>query len=253
VALSLVTGAASGIGEAVARALRARGDRVIAADLRAGDIAADLSTQAGRLELIDQAGRLAPDGLDVVVACAGVAAAPPATTIAVNYFGAVATLERLLPLLTRRPGSSAIVITSSAAILPFDPALVEACLSGDEASAKAMAEKSDGQMVYASSKRALSLWMRRTATSSGWAGKRVYLNAIAPGTIKTPMTAPILATEQGRAMLKQATPIAVKDYAEPQAVAEAVVALGGLKSGYVLGQMLFVDGGADAILRTETI
>lgn len=247
----MVTGAASGIGQAVAAALEARGDEVASADLRTGDIIADLSTPSGRRELAKRAGGQAPDGLDLVVACAGVAGAQPALIVALNYFGAVATFEAVLPLLRRRPGSSAIAITSSASILPCDSNLVSACLSGDEERACALAEKAGPSLAYASSKRALSLWVRQTAVTPAWTQDRVSLNGIAPGTIVTPMTAPMLATTEGREVLGKATPIAVADYAGPEAIAETVIALSSLKSGYLLGQLLFVDGGTDAIMRPD--
>jgi hypothetical protein len=52
---------------------------------------------------------LAPDGLDGVVACAGLGphVADRALLVAVNYFGAVALLDGLRPLLAGRPGAAA--------------------------------------------------------------------------------------------------------------------------------------------------
>ena len=253
VKLSLVTGGASGIGEAVVDALRARGDRVITVDLHRADIIADLSTEAGRRSLAEQARKLAPDGLDLLVACAGVAIAPPSLIIALNYFGAVATLELLRPLLAMRSGSSAIPIVSTASLMPFNEAAVDACLIGDESDAILKMQANDGAGAYATSKRALALWIRRESVKPTWAGSSIFLNGVAPGTIYSPMTEPMLATKEGRDNMKRLSPLAVPDYGQPSAIAEAVLALSGLRSGYVLGQLLFVDGGSSAILRPDLI
>ena len=58
-------------------------------------------------------------------------------TIKVNYFGAVATLEGLRPLLAAGTDPRAVVISSVASLHPSDPAIVDAALAGDEAAAVA--------------------------------------------------------------------------------------------------------------------
>lgn len=104
----LVTGAASGIGRATAARLRDGGHTVIGADLKGADISADLATPAGRTELVQRAEELTGGRLDAVIACAGLAHPDP-VTLRVNYFGMVATLEGLRPLLAA--GTDPIVIT----------------------------------------------------------------------------------------------------------------------------------------------
>ncbi len=93
----LVTGAASGIGAATTVWLRAKGARVITSDLHSADVIADLATPEGRHALVNGASNIA-DRIDGVVANAG--GGPPDKMLALNYFGAVATLEGLRPLLT---------------------------------------------------------------------------------------------------------------------------------------------------------
>lgn len=95
----VVTGAASGIGRATLRLLEQRGDRVIGVDTHDAELEADLRTPEGRATMIDQV-RYRRSMIDGVVANAGVAHQSP-DDVAVNFFGAVATLERLLPLLAR--------------------------------------------------------------------------------------------------------------------------------------------------------
>lgn len=221
---------------------------MIGLDLFGADICADLCTAEGRTAAVEQTLELSGGKLDAVVACAGQAGSDTAAMIGVNYFGTVALLEGLRELLATRPTPRAAVITSSATILPSDPALVAACLAGDEAAAKA-AGQAEPTLVYASTKRALSQWLRRTAILPEWAGAGILLNGIAPGTVRTNMTAPILATAEGRAMLKQATPIAVADYAGPHDIAPLLAYLAGEECRYMVGQVIFIDGGKDVILR----
>lgn len=127
----LVTGAASGINAAVTAWLRDAGHRVITVDLCNADIDADLATADGRATMIAQAHGSAPEGLDGVVAGAGVTGfGNPALAVRVNYFGAVATLEGLRPLLARSSHPRAVAIVSTAARLPTSRGTVAACLGG---------------------------------------------------------------------------------------------------------------------------
>lgn len=249
----LVTGSASGIGKAIAARLADAGDRVIGVDLKDADIAADLATAEGRAALAQRAAALAPEGLDGVVAAAGVSNfANPALTVSVNYFGVVATLEGLLPLLAKRPAPNAIAICSTAAFLPTNADVVAACLEGDEPRARELTAANVAS-CYSDSKLALSRWVRRTAVSADWAGANVMLNGVAPGVIKTPMSMPLFSDPEMVKRIQMSNPIAVPDYAEPEAIAETVSALFDLKSRYLLGQILFVDGGSDAILRPDHV
>ncbi len=100
----VVTGAASGIGAATARYLRERGGRVIACDLHDADVIGDLATIEGRAELVDGVTRLSGGKIDAIVANAG--GGPIETMLSLNFFGAVATLEGLRPLLTQQSGAS---------------------------------------------------------------------------------------------------------------------------------------------------
>ena len=68
---SVISGAASGIGKATASLLLARGERVIGIDLQGTDVSADLSTRSGRDAAVAEVARLAPDGVDAIILCAG--------------------------------------------------------------------------------------------------------------------------------------------------------------------------------------
>lgn len=248
----VVTGSASGICAATTARLRRAGHRVIGADLRNAEIEIDLATPAGRTALVEQAAKLAPEGLDGVIAGAGVATVgSPRLIVAVNYFGAVATLEGLRPLLAGSKRPRAVAIASTAALLPVNDDVVAACLAGDEQAAKACSLLA-GQDAYASSKNALSLWLRRAAVQPEWAAAGIMLNGVGPGGVVTPMTVPILASPEGRAAMRQATPIAVPEHGQPEDIAEVLDFLVNLERSYLLGQIIFVDGGTDAYLRPST-
>ena len=94
----VITGSASGIGLATAEILRDRGDRVIGVDLHDAEVTADLTTLQGRAAMVEEVSALSGGAVDAVIANAGLALPIPAT-VAVNYFGALATLEGLRPLL----------------------------------------------------------------------------------------------------------------------------------------------------------
>jgi NAD(P)-dependent dehydrogenase (short-subunit alcohol dehydrogenase family) len=250
----VVTGAASGIGSAVAGLLRERGDEVIGVDLHDAEVVADLSTREGRREAAAVALRRAGGVVDAVVACAGTAA-PTQAAVAVNYFGVVEVLDALRPGLVRAEAPRAVVVSSIAATQPSDPSVVAACADRDEeralAHAATVVAEGRGYQLYTSSKLALARWVRRTAITPGWAGAGIPLNAIAPGVVRTPMTEALLATEEGRALASGSVPMPLHGYAPPEAIAHALLWLVDPGNTHVTGQVVFADGGADATLRGE--
>ena len=80
--------------------------------------------------------------LDGLVVGAGIQGAAPPLVVSVNYFGAIATLEGLRPLLAAGTDASVVAISSNSAtaMQGVVPAIVDACLAGDEAGARAAAE-----------------------------------------------------------------------------------------------------------------
>jgi NAD(P)-dependent dehydrogenase (short-subunit alcohol dehydrogenase family) len=135
----VVTGAASGIGAAAAQYLRERGGRVIACDLHDADVIGDLATSEGRLALVDGVTRLSGGGIDGIIANAG--GGRPETSVSLNFFGAVATLDGLRPLLGSSSAPRAVAVSSVAAMRPPQEGLVAACLRLDEPAAIAIAKR----------------------------------------------------------------------------------------------------------------
>jgi NAD(P)-dependent dehydrogenase (short-subunit alcohol dehydrogenase family) len=243
----VITGAASGIGKATAELCRAAGDTVIGVDLAGTDISADLSKPEGRAAMVAAVESMAPNGIDGLLAGAGISR-PDAITVAINYYGAIATLEGLRPLLAKSARPRAVAICSTAAILQGNDAVVEACLAGDEAAALATCAAAP-MSAYLDSKKALSLWLRAAAVKPEWAGAGISLNGIGPGVVLSPMTAPLFDDPAMVAAIQRSNPIVTKNYAQPEEMAEVIRFLLTVHTPYLLGQILFADGGSDALLR----
>ncbi|QAY60033.1 SDR family oxidoreductase [Microbacterium protaetiae] len=254
----IVTGSASGIGATTAALLRDRGERVIGIDLHGADVEADLSTPEGRVDAAAAATELAGGTIDAIIACAGISAPIPAT-ISVNYFGVVELLQALLPALKKSDAPRAAVVSSMASLQTNSPEMVEAALAGDETTAREIAQKladqgpRAGYLVYPSSKRALSRWVRRQSISADWAGNGIPLNAVAPGTVLTPMTADLLSTPEGAKMADDAVPMPLNYHQSPESIAYLLLWLTSVENTHLAGQVIYDDGGADATLRGDDI
>jgi 3alpha-hydroxysteroid 3-dehydrogenase len=246
-----ITGSASGIGAAVARRFERSGVRVIGVDVHDAQVEADLSQPAGRAQAVAALTELARGRLDGLVLCAGVGpqTRPTEAITAVNFFGALAVLDAMLPLLAEGDAPAAVVVASnSAGITPAHDGLLQLLLDGEEEEAAASASGLDGATVYGMSKLALTRAMRRRVGAWGKAGVR--LNAVAPGPVDTPLLAggledPVLGP------LIDALPVPIGRRGNPAEIAAAIGFLLDPANGYIHGSVLFVDGGSDALLRPD--
>ena len=245
----VVTGAGSGIGRATRQLLQDAGHRVIGVDLRDADVLADLATPAGRQAMLDGV-RGAVDALEGVLACAGVRGhgSEPLQIVRVNYFGALATLEGLRPLLAAGRAPRAAAISSIALLREPIPEVMAACLAGDEERALAHSG-SDGHAAYTSSKLALARWARRSAVTDAWAGAGIALNIVAPGIIDTPMADYLVGTPELRARTVTETRQPLGQVGAPAHVAALLAWLTSAENGFVTGQVIFADGGFEALTR----
>jgi len=247
-----MTGGATGIGAELKRQLREEGHRVISVDIVEGDIVADLSTAGGRQSAIDGVRKLAPDGLDGFIPCAGLPpVAKPLSLIArVNYFAVVATVEGLKDLLAKKKGMVLLVSSNSAPMVPSDDSYVQKCLAGDEDAACVEIDTRDGHTAYAGSKRAVTLWMRRHVVEFAAAGIR--LNAVAPGITMTPLTDRVFEDQEfGQAMKQFGDAVPVGSPAQPVHIANVMRFMLSDEASYLCGSVVFVDGGSDAMLRPD--
>ncbi len=78
-----------------------------------------------------------------------------------------------------------------------------------------------------------------------WAKSGIRVNAVCPGVIETPMTAPLVADPQMKQVIEGMTPMGRMGRAEE--IAEAVVWLCSDAAGFVTGHPMVIDGGATAI------
>ncbi|SEO14518.1 3-oxoacyl-ACP reductase [Actinacidiphila rubida] len=231
---ALVTGAARGIGEAVAETLARDGLHVVCLDVpQAAEPLAALATRLGGTALTvditaDDAGeRIAaalPDGLDVLVHNAGITrdrklanmdADRWDAVVDVNLGSVLRTTAHLLKAGTLNPGGR-IVATAS--------------ISGIAGNA--------GQTNYAASKAGIIGFVRALSAADEARGRGITVNAVAPGFIETRMTAavPLVIREAGRRMNS------LGQGGLPVDVAETVAWFARPGSGGVTGQVVRVCG-----------
>ena len=219
-------------------------------DIKDADIVADLSTADGRNAAIEGIRAAAPDGLDGFIPCAGLGpqVSPPSLVSRVNFFGTTVLTEGVLDLLEKR-GGGIVLISSNSAPMGYDKGFTDLLLAQDEAAAAAKADElGDGQVAYGGSKFAVTCWMRDKA--AGLASRGIRINAIAPGFTRTPLTdAGMQSKDFGNVMKDFVDSIPVGRPGEPEDMANAVSFLFSDKASFIVGSILFVDGGHDAMFR----
>jgi len=99
-----------------------------------------------------------------------------------------------------------------------------------------------GQPGYTASKHGVVGLTRHGALR--WAQAGIRVNAVCPGVIETPMTAPLVASPEMKKVIDAMTPMGRMGKAEE--IAEAVVWLCSDAASFVTGQTLAVDGGFTA-------
>lgn len=256
-----ISGASSGIGAKTRELLLQRGHEVINIDLKNGDICVNLATEEGRKEAIESLKKLHPEGLDGIICNAGVSGACGnlQLIISLNYFGTLALAKGAYELLVKKHGSC--VVTASNTISQGAGRMDIADLLnniGDEKRILNLVSQMDssnlsvGNSLYVSTKYALARWVRRVSAS--WAANGVRINAVAPGNVNTAMTATMSTSAK---MALNALPIPTKYGQEclmdADEIAEVMVFLASDAARGVNGNVMFVDGGTDALLNTEKV
>jgi NAD(P)-dependent dehydrogenase (short-subunit alcohol dehydrogenase family) len=252
----VITGSSGMLAGALRERLEGQGHRVVGVDVDPlAEVVADLSSGDGRARMLRDIETLTDGSIDAVVAAAAMVGVFRDTALMVrtNYFGVLATLEGLRPMLERSPAPRAATYASVSLLHRPIPGLVEACLSGDEEAAAAVAESAEDQAaVYTTTKRALSRWLRRRAVSADWAGHGIPLNAVAPGMTRRDDFGWDPDSQFGRFM-RELEPRALHPVSRLNHVASLVDWLTSVDNGAMTGQILFVDAGTEALLRGDDL
>lgn len=253
--ICVITGGTTGIGAEVRKIFLEQGHEVFNLDYKGGDYLADLSTKEGRKGAIEEVFRRYPDGIDVLVCNAGVGpTAPPEAIFALNFFAAVSIAEGLRPLLKKKKGNCVITSSNSITNMTVKMDLVDMLSNAmDEDRALEYAKTLPRTMTpscYSSSKHALARWVRRVSPS--WAVDGLRINSVAPGNTTTPMTKGMTEAQMEAALL---IPIPIrygrKEFLDAVEIANGITFLASPLASGINGVILFVDGGIDALLRSE--
>ncbi|AKK27633.1 SDR family oxidoreductase [Mycobacterium sp. EPa45] len=242
----IVTGAASGMGQATAQILVDLGANVTALDIRPASVSGARSLQ---IDLRDRADiekvAASIDGpIDGLFSCAGLPGPPFSEwdTILVNFVGARHLAEQLVPKMSQ--GSAISVISSSAAIGWQDHIKVITTLletDGFDAAVDWLREneKKWSWSGYAYSKYVIDAWVGWWYPELGRRGIRI--NAINPGPTETAMM-PAFQDLMGKETVDDAIG-PVGRYATAEEQAWPLVCLGSPRLSYVGGTVLWTDGG----------
>jgi len=248
VSVALVSGGATGIGAAVVRALRLRGDSVLVAD-RNADVGkaliqedlpgaaafyeCDLGTVDGPAGAVAAAAEFGGGTLDTVFYNAGILEARPLRdwtsqawdrSAAVNLRGAFLTVQAAHELLAASAVGRVILTSSTGA------------LRGHA-----------GMPAYHATKSGLIGLVRSLADELGPAGTTV--NAICPGWVDTAFNDSFWEHqgEPAEALRDLVSAIPLRRQGEPDDIAGTVLFLASPASAYLTGQALVIDGGYTAV------
>ena len=234
---AVVTGAARGLGFAIAERLAGEGARVLLADIdpavaaaaeRLGQphAVADLSRAADIEALFETADRALGD-LDVLVNNAGVVpAAAKLTDLPEAEFDRVMAVNVKSALLATQAAARRMTPRRRGAIVNMGS--VMGVLAGPE------------HIPYTVSKGAIRQLTASTALSLAPYGVRV--NAVGPGVIETPMAAAVTGPAgEGLAQVLSRTPLG--RLGRPQEIAAVVAFLASDEAAYITGQTIYADGG----------
>lgn len=240
--VALITGAAAGIGKAIAEAYLDQGARVVLVDRNpeieviAAELSGASSTAVGivadltlstSLEAAVKKAIASFGGIDILVNSAGVVELEPAETfseanwdktISINLKSVFMMCQAVGQHMLERGTGRIINLASQAGLVALDQ-----------------------HLAYCASKAGVISITKVLALE--WSPRGVNVNAISPTVVLTELGRKAWAGEAGEAM-KQKIP--TRRFAEPEEIAMAALYLAGPGSGMISGENLVIDGGYTA-------
>jgi NAD(P)-dependent dehydrogenase (short-subunit alcohol dehydrogenase family) len=251
--VALVTGAASGIGAAIAELLAQEGASVVVSDvdeLRGPEVVAgitgnghaatflhqDVTSEPRWIEVVAEVARLY-GRLDILVANAGIGIAVPLISemsladwqrqIAINLDGVFLSVKHGLPLMRKTGGGSVIMMSSLAGL-----------------------RGANGLAGYCATKGGVRLFAKAIALECASLDDGIRVNSVHPGIIDTPIWGKIPTEAEGRgqnapidAAERAKTAVPIGRAGQASEIAAGVLYLASDASRYVTGTELVIDGG----------
>jgi len=239
--VALVTGAATGIGRAIARAFAgegavvaivdldlARGQAVAASIQSAGQSAIALQADVGRATQVEEVVARTVEqlgGLHIMVNNAGIILQAPVLEMREEQWDHVLTNNLKSCFLCSQAAARQMVAQGRGGRI-INVSSIHARLSEPNAAA------------YTAAKGGMEAFSRTLATEL--APHRILVNCLAPGATYTDLTTPMYTERVKRALYER---IPLKEIAEPEWIAAGAVFLASDEARYMTGQVLTIDGG----------
>lgn len=238
---ALITGAASGIGFAIAKALGLAGAKVAINDLKLENCAQavndlnnlgieamaipfDVTDPEGINNAVNEVSNTLGD-VNILINCAGNQNRGPLidqtrdqrqSIFEVHVHGAFNCINAVLPNMIKNKNGHIVNMASIASFASMP-----------------------GISAYATAKGALAALTRSVAVE--YAEHGVYCNAVAPGFVKTPFTSALQESDSFQQFLESTVPM--QRWGDPAEIAHTVVFLSSKASGFINGHVLAIDGG----------